>query len=69
MTISAISNIALAIGFTELLACIISRKLIFQSKSYTRAVADHEKATARRDKTQQGRQGTARGCQKGPVNG
>ncbi|KAL3758824.1 hypothetical protein ACHAWU_007941 [Discostella pseudostelligera] len=51
MTISAISNIALAIGFTELLACIISRKFIFQSKSYTRAVADYEKAKARRDKT------------------
>lgn len=51
MTISAIGNIALAIGITELLACIISRKLIFQSKSYTRAVRDFEKAKARRDKT------------------
>lgn len=51
MTISAIGNIALAIGITELLACIVSRKIIFQSKSYTRAVADYEKAKARRDKT------------------
>ncbi len=51
MTISTIGNIALAVGITELLACIISRKLIFQSKSYARAVADLEKATARRDKT------------------
>ena len=51
MTISAIGNIALAVGITELLACIISRKIIFQSKSYTRTVAYHEKATARRDKT------------------
>ena len=51
MTISAIGNIALAIGITEFLACIVSRKIIFQSKSYTRAVADYEKAKARRDKT------------------
>lgn len=51
MTIAAIGNIALAVGFTELLACIISRKLIFKRKAYTRAVADFEKAKARRDKT------------------
>ena len=51
MTVSAISNIAIAIGVTEFLGCIFSRKFIFQSDSYTRTVEKFERAKWRRDST------------------
>lgn len=51
MPVSAISNIVFAIGITEFLACIMARKYIFQSESYTRTVEAFGRATWRRDKT------------------
>jgi len=51
MTVSAISNIAIAIGITEFLGCMFSRKFIFQSDSYTRTVEKFERAKWRRDST------------------
>ena len=51
MPVSAISNIVFAIGITEFLACIIARKFIFQSESYTRTVEAFGRAKWRRDKT------------------
>lgn len=51
MTVSAIGNIVFAIGLTEFIACIISRKVIFQSKSYTSLIEKFERAKYRRDKT------------------
>jgi len=50
MTVSAISNIAIAIGITEFLGCMFS-KFIFQSDSYTRTVEKFERAKWRRDST------------------
>jgi uncharacterized membrane protein (DUF106 family) len=51
MTVSAIGHIAGAVFATELAACILSRKFIYQKKSYTRAVIAFEKAKARYEKT------------------
>ena len=51
MTVSAIGHIAFAVGATELISCVLARKFIFQSESYTRTVSAFERAKARRDKT------------------
>ncbi|KAL3794333.1 hypothetical protein ACHAW5_009893 [Stephanodiscus triporus] len=51
MTVSAIGHIAFAVGATELISCVLSRKFIFQSESYTRSASAFERAKARRDKT------------------
>lgn len=51
MTISVIGNIVFSVAATEFVACILSRKFIFQSESYTRTVSTFERAKARRDRT------------------
>lgn len=48
---SAIGHIAFAVGAAELILCVLSRKFIFQSESYTRTISSFERAKARRDKT------------------
>ncbi|KAL3811668.1 hypothetical protein ACHAXA_002762 [Cyclostephanos tholiformis] len=51
MTVSDIRHIACAVGATELLLCLLSRKFIFQSESYTRTVSAFERAKTRRERT------------------
>lgn len=51
MTVSDIGKIVFAVASTELTTCILSRRLIFQSESYTKLVSSFERAKVRRDKT------------------
>jgi len=51
MTVSDIGKIVFAVASTEFLTCILSRRLIFQSESYTKLVNSFERAKVRRDKT------------------
>eukprot|EP00581_Thalassiosira_minuscula_P015571 CAMPEP_0183729816 /NCGR_PEP_ID=MMETSP0737-20130205/31300_1 /TAXON_ID=385413 /ORGANISM="Thalassiosira miniscula, Strain CCMP1093" /LENGTH=255 /DNA_ID=CAMNT_0025962121 /DNA_START=147 /DNA_END=914 /DNA_ORIENTATION=+ len=51
MTASDIGRICFAVMTTEFLTCILSRKMIFQSETYTKLVASFERAKTRRDKT------------------
>lgn len=51
MTVSDIGKIVFSVGVTEFLTCILSRKLIFQSESYSKTVSSFERSKFRRDKT------------------
>ncbi|KAL7528367.1 hypothetical protein ACHAXR_002406 [Thalassiosira sp. AJA248-18] len=51
MTVSDIGRIVFAVASTELVSCILTKKIIFQSESYERTVSAFNRAKARRDKT------------------
>lgn len=51
MTVSDIGKIAFSVACTELISCILSRKIIFQSESYAKTANSFERAKFRRDKT------------------
>ena len=51
MTVNDIGKIVLSVGVTQILAELLSRKFIFQSDSYKKAVATFQRAKDKHDKT------------------
>lgn len=51
MTASDIGKIACTVAVVELISCVLSRKFIFQSRSYKKTIEAFDRAKARRDKT------------------
>lgn len=51
MTVSDISKIVISVATTELITCLLSKKLVFQSESYIKITSQFNRSKFRRDKT------------------
>mmetsp|Transcript_12925 Transcript_12925/g.23239 ORF Transcript_12925/g.23239 Transcript_12925/m.23239 type:complete len:260 (+) Transcript_12925:175-954(+) len=51
MTVSDIGKIVISVATTELITCILSKKLVFQSESYIKITNQFNRSKFRRDKT------------------